>query len=156
MLKPVLIAIHVSSIVLWIGGVAFVTIVIFPMLVKMEDSFQKAMFFQRVESVFARLARIYVIVAGISGIILLYLTGEYHELFTLKGLDVTLMLIVWTVFFLILLLEKNIFKFLFSDESAKDRDKVFLRMSVFHWLVLSFSLLTIFIGVISGHGGSLF
>jgi uncharacterized membrane protein len=31
-------ALHVVVVVLWIGGVAFVTIIVFPMLLKMEDS----------------------------------------------------------------------------------------------------------------------
>lgn len=59
MFVPLLIAIHVVTVVLWIGGVAFVTIIIFPMLLRMEDSFEKVMLFQRVENKFAKQARIY-------------------------------------------------------------------------------------------------
>lgn len=36
MMIPLLIAIHVITIVLWIGGVSFVTIIIFPMLLKKD------------------------------------------------------------------------------------------------------------------------
>jgi uncharacterized membrane protein len=35
MLFPLLITIHVLGVVLWIGGVAFVTLIVFPMITKM-------------------------------------------------------------------------------------------------------------------------
>ena len=41
MLVPVITAIHVVTVLLWIGGVSFVTIIIFPMLVRMGDSLEK-------------------------------------------------------------------------------------------------------------------
>ncbi len=154
MLVPLLTAIHVTTIVLWIGGVAFVTIIIFPMLLKMEDSFEKVMMFQRVENKFAKQARFYAWTAGITGGILLYMTGQYNALFTMNTIGVTVMLIVWLVYILVLTFEKRVFKVLFSQPEKLDAAKIFVRLNAFHWVVLGLSLAAVFIGVWAGHGGS--
>lgn len=152
MMVPLLTALHVVTIVLWIGGVAFVTVIILPMLVTMEDSLEKVMLFQRVENKFARQARFYAWIAGVTGVILLYLTGEYKTLFSINGIGVTVMLIVWLIYTFILTFEKRIFKVLFSQKEL-DTAKIFRRLNIFHWFVLALSLAAIFIGVLSGHGG---
>lgn len=151
MLVPLLTALHVVTIVLWIGGVAFVTIIIFPMLLRMEDSLEKVLLFQRVENKFARQARFYAWVAGITGGLLLYLTGGYRMLFTLSGLGITIMLLVWLIYTFILTFEKRIFKVLFSQPEKLDTSKVFRRLNLFHWFIMGLSLLAVFVGVYSGH-----
>lgn len=144
-------AIHVTVVVLWIGGVAFVTVIIFPMLLKMEDSLDKALMFQRIEGRFARHARVYVVITGVSGFGLLYLTGRFGELFTSDGLGITTMLIVWIVFGLVLTFEKRIFRLLFENPEEMDPARVFYRLSAFHWVVLALSLFAILAGVWEGH-----
>lgn len=153
MIIPLLIALHVVTVVLWIGGVAFVTVIIFPMLLTMEDSLEKVLLFQRVENKFARQARFYSWTVGITGAILLLLTGQHRILFTLKGLGITIMILVWLIYTFILTFEKRIFKVLFSQPEKLDTAKVFMRLNVFHWFVLGLSLLAVFAGVFSGHGG---
>ncbi len=152
MLIPILTAIHVTTVVIWIGGVAFVTIIVFPLLLRLEDPMQKIMLFQRVENRFARQARIYAWIAGISGFILLYLTGMRRLLFTGRGIGVTLMLVVWLIYIFILTFERRIFELMFKKTDRPDTAKVFRRMSIFHWFVLILSLLAVFFGVLSGHG----
>ncbi len=153
MLLPLLIAIHVTTVVLWIGGVAFVTIIIFPLLLGMEDSFEKVLLFQRMENRFAGQARIYAWTAGITGGLLLYLTGEYRELFTMNAFGPTVMLIVWLFYVMVLTFEKKIFSHLFSKPDKLDASKIFLRLNAFHWIILGLSLSAVFIGVWTGHGG---
>lgn len=153
MIIPLLTAIHVTTIVLWIGGVAFVTMIIFPVLLAMEDSLEKVLLFQRMENKFAMQARIYAWTAGITGGLLLYLTGEYRELFTMNALGPTVMLVVWLLYIFVLTFEKKIFAVLFSQPDQSDPAKMFLRLSAFHWIVLGLSLLAVFIGVWAGHGG---
>lgn len=150
---PLITALHMVTIVLWIGGVAFVTINIFPILLTMEDSLEKVMLFQRVENKFARQARFYAWTAGITGAILLYLTGEYKMLFSINGIGGTVMLIVWFIYTFILTFEKRIFKVLFSQPERLDTARIFKRLNIFHWFVLGLSLVAVFIGVLSGHGG---
>jgi uncharacterized membrane protein len=153
MVVPLLTALHVTIVVLWIGGVAFVTIIIFPLLLKMEDSFEKVLLFQRVENRFAKQARVYAWTAGITGGLLLYLTGQYTALFTLNGLGATVMLMIWLLYTIILTFERKIFALLFSQPEKLDAAKIFVRLNTFHWVVLGLSLAAVFIGVWTGHGG---
>ncbi len=150
---PVLTSLHVLSIVLWIGGVAFVTIIVFPMIMRMENSLEKVLFFQGVEHRFAKIAKASVTVAGITGIWLLYLTGEWRILFTLSGIGPTLMLVVWTLYVLILLFEGRLFKTIFSGKAQHDTSRIFFRLTVFHWVILGMSLLAVAVGVWAAHGG---
>ncbi len=153
MLVPLLMAIHVIGVVLWIGGVAFVTLIVFPMIMRMEGSFEKVMFFQGVEHRFAKIAKLCVLIVGITGVWLLYLTGEWRLLFEGSGIGPTLMVIVWAFYAFILLLEGKLFKIIFHGKAQQDTEKIFSRMTVFHWVVLGLSLLAIGVGVWAGHGG---
>jgi uncharacterized membrane protein len=153
MFYSLLLTLHVIGVVIWIGGVAFVTIIVFPMIMRMEGSFEKMLFFQGVEHRFAKIAKACVVIVGITGFWLLYLANEWGILFTKGGIGPTLMLIVWTVYLLILLLEGRLFKVIFKGEAQKDTAGIFFRLTVFHWVVLALSLTAVGIGVLSGHGG---
>ena len=155
MLLPFLTAIHVLGVVVWIGGVAFVTIIVFPMLLRMEGSLEKILLFQGIEHRFAKIAKISVAVVGITGAWMLQITGEWKTLFSAGGIGPTLMLIVWTFYLLVLLFEARLFKVLFRGEAQQDTSRVFFSLSAFHWVVLGLSLLAIGVGVWAGHGGTL-
>ena len=155
MLVPVLIAVHVLGVVLWIGGVAFVTMIVFPMIMRMEDSFEKVLFFQGIEHSFARIAKGAVAVVGLTGGWLLYATGEWRVLFSMAGIGPTLMLLVWTFYLFVLLFEGKIFRMIFGGSAAQDAAKIFTLLSRFHWVVLGVSLLAAGVGVWAGHGGAL-
>lgn len=153
MLMPFLIAVHVLGVVIWIGGVTFVTIIIFPMIMKTEGSLEKMLFFQGVEHRFANIAKLCVLVVGITGAWLLTITNRWSLLFTGYGIGITLMLIVWTFYVFVLLFEGRLFKIIFKGEAQQDTSKIFFRLSVFHWVILGLSWLALFVGVLSGHGG---
>lgn len=150
---PFLTAIHVTIVVLWIGGVAFVTIIIFPMLLKMEESLEKVLMFQRVESVFAKQARYYAWIAGPTGFLLLWLKDLHKYLFTKYTVGVSIMLVVWIFYTLVLTFEKKIFGILFSDPKKYDAEKIFARLARGHWIIMGVSLAAVFFGVLFGHGG---
>jgi len=155
MLVSILTAVHVLGVVVWIGGVAFVTMIVFPMITRMENSLEKVLFFQGMEHRFARIAKSSVVVVGLTGGWLLYVTGEWHILFSIAGMGPTLMLIVWTFYLFVLLFEGKIFKMIFGGKAQQNTDKVFSLLSRFHWVVLGLSLLTVGVGVWTGHGGVL-
>ncbi len=150
-MEGILRIIHVILVVLWIGGVSFVTIIIFPMLMRMEDSFEKVRFFQAVENRFAKLARLYVVLTGLTGAIILTLQERWSVIF--KSFGITMMLVAWLLYALILIFEKNLFKVIFRDPLSMDTKKVFSRLNIFHWFILILSFLAIGAGVYEGHGG---
>lgn len=149
-------AIHVVSILLWIGGVAFVTIVVFPLILRMEGSLEKALFFQGVEHRFSRIVVTpCILVSLITGVTLLLLTGEWKILFSLSDLGPTVMILVWVLYVVILLSERRIFRAIFIQKESARIETVFRRLTVFHWFILGLSLLAVFVGVLAAHGGIL-
>ncbi len=153
MLYSLLVTVHLLGVVIWIGGVAFVTMVVFPMIMRMEGSLEKTLFFQGVEHRFARIAKLSVVVVGLTGFWLLHVTGGWRYLFKGPGVGPTLMLLVWLLYTFLLLFEGRLFKVIFRGKAQQDTAKVFRRLTVFHWVVLGASLLAIAVGVWTGHGG---
>lgn len=153
MLVPLLTAIHVIGVVIWIGGVCFVTVIVFPMIMRMEGSLEKVLFFQGVEHRFAKIVKWVVGIVGLTGLWLLSLTGEWRLLFTMQGIGPTIMLIVWLLYVLILLFEAKLFKVIFKGDAQQDTGKVFFRLTVFHWFILAASFLAVGVGVWAAHGG---
>ena len=144
---------HVLSVVIWIGGVAFVTMVTFPMILREEKSLEQVLMFQGVEHRFGKIAKVMVILAGLTGFYLWYEKG--------LSTGVWIMIFVWALYASLLFgLEKIIFKKLF-DKPSRDRvastgeqadtKKVFYILQVFHWFVLGMSFLAIAAGIWTGH-----
>jgi len=145
MFYVIALTIHIISVVIWIGGVAFVTMVTFPMILRMDKSLEMVLMFQGTEHRFGKIAKIMVILAGLSGLSLIYEKG------TSSG--VWLMIVIWSFYAALLFgLEKMIFKRLFARPSNDmDTKKVFNILQTFHWVVLGLSLLAIIAGVYAGH-----
>jgi uncharacterized membrane protein len=137
--------IHILSIVIWIGGVAFVTMVTFPMIRRMDKSLEMVIMFQGTEHRFGKIAKVMVILAGLSGLYLIYEKGT--------SFGVWLMIVIWSFYAALLFgLEKMIFKKLFGQPSNDmDTKKVFNILQTFHWVVLGLSVLAIIAGVYAGH-----
>ena len=141
-----LVYLHVLSVVIWIGGVAFVTAIVFPVLGRMEDSIAKVSFFIGFEKRFQLLAKILVIIVGATVILLFLQRGAFASL---TG-DATALLgykfFIW-LFYLVLLFgaEKRLMATLVSPKMTLE--KAFKRMSVFHWVVLILSLIAIVSGI---------
>lgn len=142
----VFIMIHVMGVVLWIGGVGFATIVIFPTLRGIEDSMEKVRFFLGVERRFSKLAKAYVIVVGITGIYLFFQRGGFGGLNTEMAIILAFKVFVWLLFAVLLFgAEKRLMNILISSQTAQE--KAFQRLSLFHWVMLILSLLAIAGGI---------
>ena len=60
-------ALHVIGVVIWIGGVAFVTTVLIPALKKMTDARNRLELFEQLEGKFGFQAKIASLITGVSG-----------------------------------------------------------------------------------------
>ena len=65
-------AVHVLSIVLWIGGVGFVTTVMLPAVRRLKDAEDRLTFFDKFERRFAWQARVSTAIVGLTGFYMLY------------------------------------------------------------------------------------
>lgn len=145
-------ALHVIGVVIWIGGVGFVTMILLPMVHSMTDPMEKALLFQGVEHRFSKIVKWVIVLVGITGLYNLYRKGLYVIMPTWQGLWLDLMIGVYVVYALLIFgLEKALFKRIFKDMKNMDADQIFFRMSVFHWVVLALSLLAVGGGVIGAH-----
>ena len=145
MLYIISLIIHVLAVVIWIGGVAFVTIITFPMIQRSTSSFEQVMIFQGTEHRFGKIAKIMVILAGISGFYLLSIKGF--------SIGAGIMIFVLTLYAsLLFFLEKLLFKRLFETPGKQlDTKQIFLRLQVFHWIILVLSFSAIAAGIWVGH-----
>ncbi len=146
MLYIISLIIHVLAVVIWIGGVAFVTMIVFPMIQRARSSLEQVMMFQGVEHRFAKIAKVMVILTGLSGGYLLYEKGF--------NIGAWIMIFVWALYASLLFgLEKILFKKLFENPEDRklETKQIFFRLQVFHWVILALSFSAIAAGIIAGH-----
>jgi len=137
---------HVLSVVIWIGGVAFVTAIVLPVLTRMEDSMAKVSFFVAFEKRFQFLAKIFVILAGASGILMFWNRGAFASLTGEEAALLGYKFLVWLTFAILLFGgEKRLMGALVSQKMTPE--KAFRRLSLFHWFVLILSLMAIVAGI---------
>jgi len=153
--------VHLLAVILWIGGLAFVTAIVLPMAIKTPDALQKVLTFQRVEHRFAPLAKWFNIITGISGFVMVWLMGWHELYFTKAGLALTFMTAVWVFWFVMLVgLEPIIIRKMLEKmarESEKmDIDGIFRKVKTLHWLMVAISLAAVAAGAFFAHGGSLY
>ncbi|MCC7203013.1 MAG: hypothetical protein IT393_10180 [Nitrospirae bacterium] len=148
--------IHLLTVIIWIGGLSFITIIVIPMLIKWDAPLQKALTFQSIEHKFAPIARVYNLITGATGFIMVYLTGWHKLYFTAKGLPLLIMTVIWLIWFVMLFgLEPLIVKKML-DNMAKNGVKmeieaVFARMNLMHWVLLTASLVASIAGIVFAH-----
>ncbi|MFQ5736425.1 MAG: hypothetical protein ACE5GY_06130 [Thermodesulfobacteriota bacterium] len=149
--------IHLLTVILWIGGLAFVTIIVLPMVIKTPDALQKVLMFQRIEHRFARHARIYNLITGASGFIMMLLMGWQRLLFTRAGIPLTVMTLIWVFWFVMLwglepLVIKKMLSNMMKSGEKMEIDTVFARMNRLHWGMVFISLVAATAGALVAHG----
>lgn len=145
--------IHVLAIVLWIGGVAFVTTVLLPAIRRMPSDQDKLALFERIEGAFAWQARVTTAVAGVSGFYLVHRMGVWHWFAEPSRWYLHAMVAVWVLFTLMLfVLEPLVLHRLFHDWSRRDPDGTLRFVQRMHWGLLSLSLLAAGGAVAGAHG----
>lgn len=143
--------IHVIAVILWIGGVAFVTLVTMPVTRRDNLPEDRLAAFQRMESGFAPQARIWVALAGASGLWMCWRADLWHRFAEPSAWWMTAMVAVWAVFALMLfVLEPLVIhrRMLNSKSPAAD----FRRMEIMHRVLLLASLVTAAGAVGGSHG----
>ncbi len=146
-------ALHVLGVVLWIGGVAFVTTVLIPSLKEITDSNNRLALFEQLEGKFAFQARIVTLITGVSGLYMLNVMDAWERYQQLQFWWMHLMTLIWFIFTLVLfVLEPLVLHRWFKEQAIKDSENAFKWLHRMHMSLLTLSLLAVFGAVIGSHG----
>lgn len=146
-------AIHILSIVIWMGGVAFVSLVLIPTLRRSSFQIDQLSIFNVIESRFASIARVMVLLAGISGFYMTYKLNAWDRFTQVHYFWMHAMVLVWCLFFLALfVIEPFILKN--HGRMVKDGHSItnLKKTQLVHSIILVLSLVTIFVSVLGAHG----
>lgn len=143
--------IHVVSVLLWIGGVAFVTLVVMPSVRTGFAAHERLSAFHRIESRFAPQARFWVLLAGASGFWMTWRGQMWSRFADSHFWWMHAMVALWLVFAAMLFVVEPLFlhrRMLESPDPAQD----FARMERMHRVLLTASLVAL-IGAVGGSHG---
>ena len=148
--------VHVLSIVLWIGGVGFVTTALLPVMRRFPNPAQRVGVFEAVEGRFSAQARLTVLLAGLSGLYMLIRTHTWYRFALPSFWWMDSMVMVWLIFAsLLFVLEPLVLHRRFATHARRNPEGAFRVIYWFHVILLAISLVTI-AGAVAGSHGLLF
>lgn len=142
---------HVIAIIPWIGGVAFVTTVLMPAVRRGNPPDQRLAAFHRFESGFAWQARLWVALAGLSGVWMIYRADLWSRFTDVHYWWMHAMVILWAIFAAMLYVIEPLFLHRRMERSS-DPVRDFDRMERMHRLLLGLALATVFGAMAGAHG----
>jgi uncharacterized membrane protein len=150
-------ALHVLAIVLWIGGVGFVTTVLLPAVRRVKTPAERIAFFDAIERKFAWQARATTLLAGLTGF---YMT-ERLDLWSRFSVPaywwMHAMVAVWALFTIMLFIaEPLVLHRQFHERANADPEATFLLIERMHRVLLFAGLITVLGAVAGSHGLVLF
>ena len=146
-------ALHVVGVVLWIGGVAFVTTTLIPSLKAMADTDQRLSLFEQLEGKFAFQAKIVTLVTGLTGFYMLEYMNAWERYLQVQFWWIHLMTLTWLIFTIVLfVLEPLVLHRRFKQLATENSDNAFSLLYRMHKTLLALSLITVFVTVAGVHG----
>jgi uncharacterized membrane protein len=144
-------AVHVVAVLLWIGGVAFVTLVLLPAVRRSTAPDRRLEDFHRFEARFASQARLWVVAAGLSGLWLLWRADLWSRFADPHAWWMHAMVALWLAFAAMLFVVEPFHlhrRMAASPDPAAD----FRRLERLHRALLGLALLTLAGAVAGSHG----
>ncbi|MEH6471224.1 MAG: hypothetical protein V7752_08240 [Halopseudomonas sp.] len=142
-------ALHVIAVVLWIGGVAFVTTVLIPAIRNSPSLENRLSLFETLEGRFSFQAKFTTLITGLSGFYMLYVMNAWSSM----QWWVYLMIFIWAIFTAVLFVLEPLFLHKWFHRQAKiDSGKALFFIQNMHIALLSISLVAVFGGVAGVHG----
>jgi uncharacterized membrane protein len=146
---------HVVGVVIWIGGVAFVTTIVLPAVRRLPDASQRVAMFERIEGRFALQSKVVTAITGLSGLYMLHRMDAWGRYLDPSYWWVHLMTFIWLVFTLMLFVLEPLFLHRwFMENGERDPERTFALMQRMHWVLLALSIIAI-VGAVAGVRGYL-
>ena len=147
-------ALHVLGVVLWIGGVAFVTTVLLPAVRELKSPTEQVEFFATVERRFAWQARLTTLLVGISGFAIILRWNLWARFADGQFWWMHGMVAIWLLFTAMLFVAEPLFLHRwFLSRAHRDPVGTFRRIEIMHRLLLTASLVVLAGAVAGSHGG---
>ena len=147
-------ALHVLGVVLWIGGVAFVTTILLPAVKRMKSPEERVAFFEEIEGRFAWQAKGTTLLVGLSGFYLCHIWNLWGRFLEPAYFWMHLMVLVWVVFTVMLFIAEPLFLHRWFLERGRERpEETFRLIQRMHWVLLTLSLITVAAATVGSHGG---
>jgi uncharacterized membrane protein len=146
--------VHVLGVVIWIGGVDFVTAVLLPALRAAERSGTSAEMFERLEGRFAWIARGATLLVGASGFYMVVAFHIWDRFASLSFWWMHAMVLVWTIFVVMLFVAEPLRLHRWLGRGLKERPGATLAlMARLHWVLFLAAIVTVAGAVAGSHGG---
>jgi uncharacterized membrane protein len=146
-------AIHVLAVVHWIGGLAFVTLVVLPALAAVADPGRRLELFEMVEGRFSAQVKVSVPLAGLSGAYMAERLEAWQRFVQPSSWWLMAMALTWLSFMVILfVVEPFVLAGRFRRLAAADPDGTFWLLRRVHWLLLAAGTAVAAAGVLGAHG----
>lgn len=146
---------HVLAIVVWIGGIAAVTTVMFPAMRRIDSNEQKVWLFQQIERRFRPQARVAWLIVGLSGVYMVGSLDAWARFTNIHYWWMHAMVALWVIFGLMLFVIEPLVVGPRLERTLRSAPVGALRrIEAMHWVLLGLSLFVIAV-VVAGIYGSL-
>jgi uncharacterized membrane protein len=148
-------ALHVLALVHWIGGLAFVTLIILPLAKSRRDPEEALGLFESVEERFAAQLRFTIPLAGAAGLWMTWRMQLWNRFLDLHFWWMGAMLGLWIFFMAMLFVIEPSLHASFADRAKRDPLPILRRLTLLHSLLLLLAALTV-VGAVAGTYGAVF
>jgi uncharacterized membrane protein len=149
-------ALHVLAVVIWIGGVAMVTMVVLPAVRRGDIGPNRLRAFEAIERRVVWHARLATVIVGLTGFYMTDRLGLWGRFGSAEFWWMHAMVCLWLLFTLVLFVaEPLVLHRWFHARACAAPDTAFALLQGAHWLLLAVSLITI-LGAVAGSQGMSF
>ena len=150
-------ALHVLGVVIWIGGVAMVTVVVLPAVRRGDVGPNCLVVFEAIERRFVWPARIATVIVALTGFYMTDRLDLWERFRSSEFWWMHAMVGVWLLFTVVLFVaEPLVLHSWFHTRATVAPDAAFVLLHCAHWLLLGLSVITILGAVAGSQGVSLF
>ncbi|HUO54514.1 MAG TPA: hypothetical protein VMU18_07230, partial [Rhodoblastus sp.] len=144
-------AIHMLAVVHWIGGVAFVTLVVLP-LARSRPALEGLALFETVERRFAAQVRVSIPVAGAAGLWMSYRMDLWPRFLDPHFWWMAAMVALWTLFTLVVFIIEPFFHARMERRARSNPQTALARLTRLHSILLALAAATIAGAIAGAHG----